>query len=336
MIFLHTICVVLFCSFVGAKLPHPLSDEFIDMVNKEDTTWQAGRNFPEDTPLSYIKQLMGARRSNSRSSLPVQRHPADLLENLPENFDPKTKWPSCATLNVIRDQGSCGSCWAFGAVSAMTDRVCIYSNQTKNFYFSAEDLLSCCGSKCGYGCGGGYSEMAWNYWKESGIVSGGPFESGQGCYPYEIEPCEHHVNGTRKKCHAPRQDETPACRETCIKSYKIGYKQDKHFGKTVFSVDNNEDQIRAELYQNGPVEAVFAVFEDFLSYKTGVYKHTRGDYVGNHAVKIMGWGIEAGTKYWLVANSWNTDWGDHGFFKFLRGENHCGIEAEIVAGEPLL
>ncbi|KAI5651914.1 papain family cysteine protease domain-containing protein [Phthorimaea operculella] len=301
------------------------------MINKANTTWQAGRNFPEDTPLSYIKQLMGFKKSASRSSLPVQHHPADLIESLPEHFDSREKWPQCSSLNEIRDQGSCGSCWAFGAVSAMTDRVCIYSKGTQNFHFSAQDLVSCSDTA---GCGGSGPEAAWSYWKEFGIVSGGPYKSGQGCRPYEIEPCEHNVNGTRKKCN--HSFVTPPCHKTCEKSYNIGYKQDKHFGNKVFSIKNNEDQVQAELYQNGPVEACLGIYEDFLHYKSGVYRHTHGRLLGGHCIKIMGWGLESGTKYWLVANSWNTDWGDHGFVKFLRGENHCGIEDDIVAGEPLL
>ncbi|XP_019466297.1 cathepsin B-like, partial [Meleagris gallopavo] len=66
----------------------------------------------------------------------------------------------------------------------------------------------------------------------------------------------------------------------------------------------------------------------------GVYQHVSGEQVGGHAIRILGWGVENGTPYWLAANSWNTDWGDNGFFKILRGEDHCGIESEIVAGVP--
>lgn len=56
---------------------------------------------------------------------------------------------------------------------------------------------------------------------------------------------------------------------------------------------------------NGPVEASFDVFEDFLTYKYGVYHHVTGKNLGGHSIKILGWGVEQGTPYWLVANSWN-------------------------------
>lgn len=87
---------------------------------------------------------------------------------------------------------------------------------------------------------------------------------------------------------------------------------------------------------NGPVEASFTVYTDFLSYKSGVYQQMKGTFAGGHAVKILGWGTEGGKPYWLVANSWNKDWGDKGFFKILRGSDECGIESHITAGLPKL
>lgn len=66
----------------------------------------------------------------------------------------------------------------------------------------------------------------------------------------------------------------------------------------------------------------------------GVYKHVAGKVLGGHAIRILGWGVENNTPYWLVANSWNSDWGDNGFFKILRGSDECGIEGQINAGIP--
>ncbi|CAK9294015.1 unnamed protein product [Gordionus sp. m RMFG-2023] len=85
--------------------------------------------------------------------------------------------------------------------------------------------------------------------------------------------------------------------------------------------------------QYGPVEAIMIVFEDFLQYKSGAYKHVTGDLVGGYALKIIGWGVQDNTSYWLFVNSWNKDWEQKGFFKILR-TNECGIEAEIYAGLP--
>lgn len=61
----------------------------------------------------------------------------------------------------------------------------------------------------------------------------------------------------------------------------------------------------------------------------GVYKHVEGKMLGGHAIRILGWGTENNTPYWLIANSWNTDWGNNGFFKILRGQDECGIEGQI-------
>jgi len=281
--------------------------------------------------MSYFRDIMGVHPDAYKFALPPREFEAVRQEPLPENFDSREKWSNCPTINEIRDQGSCGSCWAFGAVEAMSDRVCIHSEGKTHFRFSAEDLVSCCHT-CGFGCNGGFPGAAWSYWVHKGLVSGGPYGSDQGCQPYAIKPCEHHVNGTRGPCE--EGGKTPKCEKTCQKSYTVPYQKDKHYGKTSYSVRRNEDEIRREIFENGPVEGAFTVYEDLLSYKEGVYQHVHGKMLGGHAIRILGWGVENGTKYWLIANSWNTDWGNNGFFKILRGEDHCGIEGQISAGIP--
>lgn len=70
---------------------------------------------------------------------------------------------------------------------------------------------------------------------------------------------------------------------------------------------------------------------------SGVYQHVSGDELGGHAVKLIGWGVDKTTgtdvPYWIVANSWNNDWGENGFFRILRGSDECGIEDSAVAGK---
>ena len=67
---------------------------------------------------------------------------------------------------------------------------------------------------------------------------------------------------------------------------------------------------------------------------SGIYQSTTDEIEGSHAAKILGWGVENGIKYWLVANSWNERWGENGYFRIIRGQNEADIEAKIVAGLP--
>jgi len=92
----------------------------------------------------------------------------------------------------------------------------------------------------------------------------------------------------------------------------------------------------SEIYNKGSVEGAFDVYEDFMTYKSGVYKHVEGSYLGGHAIKIIGWGVEDNVKFWICVNSWNEDWGENGLFRILKGEDECGIESGVVAGDPKL
>merc|ERR1711971_1172201 len=97
----------------------------------------------------------------------------------------------------------------------------------------------------------------------------------------------------------------------------------KHHGKAGYSVCAQSngtansacvDSMMQDIYQNGPITGMFFVHQSFLAYKSGVYKAGNpfsDPMLGGHAIKIMGWGTENGAPYWLVANSWNEDWGDH-------------------------
>ena len=305
----------------------------IDVVNRVQTTWKAGRNYGSHITLDYIKGLCGFLKNPKSPRLPMIDH-SNGVSDLPTEFDARQKWGSiCPSLLEVRDQGECGSCWAFGAAEAMTDRICIASKGEKQVHISTEDLLTCCES-CGFGCNGGFPPSAWDYFKGDGIVTGGPYNSHKGCRPYTIPACDHHVPHSKNPCNGSLP--TPQCKRSCEEGYNITYKADKHYGVSSYSVNSDQNEIMREIITNGPVEAAFTVYADFPNYKSGVYQHVSGEELGGHAIKILGWGEENGSPYWLVANSWNPNWGDGGFFKILRGSNECGIENDVVAGLPKL
>ncbi|MCP9263194.1 Cathepsin B [Dirofilaria immitis] len=273
--------------------------ELIDYINSYQTLWKA-----EVNKFNLYSDEVKYATSNKQKNLSPTRH---FAIHVPESFDAREKWPECASLRNIRDQSSCGSCWAVAAVEAMSDRICIMSKGKIQVTLSADDLLSCC-KTCGFGCYGGNPIEAWKYWVSDGIVTGSNYTNHSGCRPYPFPPCEHHNNKTHyKQC---RHDlyPTPKCYKKCRKDYGKSYEADKYYGKQAYSVGNDVESIQKEIMTMGPVEVSFEVHTDFLNYAGGIYKHVAGSMIGGHAVKMLGWGIDQGVPYWLAANSWNTDW----------------------------
>ncbi|VDO53227.1 unnamed protein product [Haemonchus placei] len=251
-------------------------------------------------------------------------------DDIPESFDGREVWANCSSLSYIRDQSNCGSCWAVATASAISDRICILTKGAMQVTISATDILSCC-EYCGFGCRGGFTIEAWNYFTEEGVVSGGNYGTKGCCQPYPLPPCGHHENETfYYECN--KEAATPECQKRCHPGYRKLYRMDKFYGKGAYELPNSEKAIQREIMKHGPVVGMFRVFSDFYNYESGVYKHTAGSQEGEHAVKIIGWGKERETPYWLIANSWHHDWGEKGFFKMLRGSNHCRIEELVVAG----
>ncbi|PIO71353.1 papain family cysteine protease [Teladorsagia circumcincta] len=170
--------------------------------------------------------------------------------------------------------------------------------------------------------------------RNDGVCSGGRYQEQGVCKPYTFHPCGYHKNQTYYGECPKHTYQTPACKKYCQYGYGKRYDSDKIYATAVYRVSSDEAAIRAEIFARGPVQASFATYEDFAHYKSGIYIHTAGKRRGGHAVKIIGWGVENGTKYWTVANSWNTDWGeDGGYFRIVRGVDNCGFESGIVAGD---
>uniref|UniRef100_A0A0R3S6G5 Pept_C1 domain-containing protein n=1 Tax=Elaeophora elaphi TaxID=1147741 RepID=A0A0R3S6G5_9BILA len=308
--------------------------EFIDYINSHQTLWKAG---PSKFS-SYSDRVKFGLLGVPNMKIPLKaskknKPPIHPVSYIPESFDAREHWPECASIKNIRDQSSCGSCWAIAAVEAMSDRICIMSKGKLQVSLSTDDLLSCC-QTCGFGCYGGEPMEAWKYWVSNGIVTGGNYTNHSGCRPYPFPPCEHHNNKTRYEPCKHDLYPTPKCDRKCDKNYEKSYKADKYYGKQAYHIDGTVKSIQKEIMTMGPVEASMSVYTDFLHYTGGVYKHVIGSFGGGHAIKLLGWGVEQGVPYWLAANSWNTDWGEDGYFRILRGLNECGIENYVIGGIP--
>lgn len=248
--------------------------------------------------------------------------------DIPSSFDSAEQWSQCSVIANVRDQANCGTCWAFASVESFESRSCIATG--KDIKYSPEDTGFC--SNAGYGCQGGNS--AWNWFKNSGVVTGGDYpDSGTGetCLPYSLKPCAHHVE-SQKYEPCPSSDPSPSCDRACSDGeYGKSYKSDKVHAKSAYSVRGVE-QIQQEIMTNGPLYVAFTVYDDFPTYKSGVYHATSSNYLGGHAVLAVGWGTLDGQDYWKIKNSWNEEWGNEGHFLIRRGTNECGIESSVSGG----
>ncbi|RZC33525.1 Peptidase C1 and/or Propeptide C1 domain containing protein, partial [Asbolus verrucosus] len=289
-----------------------LSDDFINSINEAQSSWRAGKVWPKNTTEEFLNGLSGA--VDPATYIHEYEHLIDYrpqfrdAEGIPNSFDAREKWPKCASIGKAPNQGKCGSCWAVAVASVFTDRYCINTKGAVNEDFSAEDILTCCGSQCIADpmepCRGGRVYYAWKFAEEQDNVY--------------------------------NRAEAKKCRSDCPnQAYGQTYHQDKQFVKGItFFADGNVQKIQNEIMNNGPVVAHMEVFTDFETYTRGVYMHERGKPRDNqHAVKLIGWGQDKLFSYWLGVNSWGKNWGfNGGLFKIARGRDECKIESAVLTG----
>ncbi|HME43097.1 MAG TPA: C1 family peptidase [Syntrophorhabdales bacterium] len=188
----------------------------------------------------------------------------------------------------VRNQGNCGSCWAF-ATTANLESVTLIKNGTPltttftDFDLSEQALVSCGGAGS---CSGGSPGSASNYIKNTGL----PPES---CDPYTA------TNG--------------ACPATCQQPYyKIAS------WSYVTTTAPTVDAIKNALNTYGPLNTTMEVYNDFFYYSTGAYHYTSGNYAGAHAILIVGY--DDSTQSFICKNSWGSGWGEQGFFNIAYSE----------------
>jgi len=284
--------------------------DHIDRLNSVvGTGWVAGANdFFAGLTFDDARVMLGTAGISIEEHLDsvLNQSVYDAMEDSPTEFDARTHWKDL--MHPIRNQEQCGSCWAFSAAEVLSDRVAIATGKPSPV-LSPEDLVSC--DSGDMGCGGGQLPKAWEYLKNTGIVT-------DSCFPYSA--------GTGK---------APTCETKCADG--------KPFTKTkaasVVAITTVPNMMK-EISTNGPIQVAFMVYKSLMNYKKGIYSKHIWEILpeGGHAVKIVGYGTDAGKDYWIVANSWGTTWGEEGFFKIKKGSNACGIEkmGPPYAGMPAI
>lgn len=287
-------------------------------VIQEHLPWERGNNpcFDGLTYADMRQYLMDEftelpisreRSHNYRSVKRVEKSNANA--DIPESFDCEEKWSHCKSVTEIRNQGSCGSCWAFGISEVLADRTCIATGA--NLTLSPQYLMDCVS---GRGCLGWVSDLAWDGLAENGTTT-------EECMPYK--------------------EKATVCQEKCADGTEpVLYKsKDAHSIYVEGNFTETSRLIQLDIMENGPVIASMFVYDDLYKYKTGVYYHGKSaSYSGKHIVKIVGWGLDnkTGLPYWRVANSWSSSFGENGYFRILRGSDESGIEYAVSAGYPLI
>lgn len=264
-------------------------------IEKKGAGWEAG-----DTPLSSLS----ASEQEERLGLAVTKAEVEATEqaikaveslqsafaaeafSAPSAIDWRNNGGDYTT--PIKDQKSCGSCVSFGTIATIEARMNIFCKSPNHDPDFSEAFLFYCG--CGNCCGTGWNfAPALNFCQNTGVAM-------ESAFPYTPgnQPCKSGV--------------TPG--------FKIAS------WSSVLSIADRKNVLATK----GPVVGGLAVYQDFFSYKTGVYKHVTGNLAGYHAISVVGY--DDNQKCWICKNSWGTAWGDNGWFKIGYGE--CGIDTSFA------
>ncbi|XP_029683504.1 cathepsin L1 [Takifugu rubripes] len=193
----------------------------------------------------------------------------------------------------VKDQGYCGSCWAFSTTGAIEGQ--IFKKTGQLISLSEQNLVDCSKSYGTYGCSGAWMANAYDYVVNNGLES-------TITYPYtsvDTQPC--YYDSRLAVAH--------------IKDYRF--------------IPKGDEQALADAVATiGPITvAIDASHSSFLFYSSGIYEESNCNPNNlSHAVLLVGYGSEGGQDYWLIKNSWGPSWGEGGYMRLIRdGKNPCGI-----------
>ena len=280
---------LLFCP--GAIIAQDVMDSYAvqiseinSLIQQKGGQWVAGETSVSKLSLTEKKKLLGLIQPALMSDEEM------VTFNPPQTtLAPSLDWRNNGGnfVTPIRNQGGCGSCWAFATTAALESATLIYNNSSGvDLDLSEQVLLSCSGA--GNCQQGGYIGSAAIYIQSTGL----PFES---CYPY---------TGTNGDCSS-------ACANWQSSTYKIS-----NWNWVTTSAPTVNALKNALTY--GPLVTTFSVYNDFYNYSGGIYSHTSGGYLGGHAVLLIGYDDPG--QYFVVKNSWGAGWGESGYFRIAYSE----------------
>ncbi|KAL9326912.1 hypothetical protein ACSQ67_007557 [Phaseolus vulgaris] len=268
---------------------------FIQDHNAQNNTYTLGLNkFADITNEEYRAMYLGTRTDAKRRVMKTQstghRYAYNSGDQLPVHVD----WRLKGAVGPIKDQGNCGSCWAFSTVAAVEG---INNIVTGEFVSLSEQELVDCDREYDEGCNGGLMDYAFQF-----IIQNGGIDTEED-YPYQ--GIDGTCDQTKKKTKVVQID---------------GYED---------VPSNNENALKKAVSHQPVSVAIEASGRALQLYQSGVFTGKCGTAL-DHGVVVVGYGTENGVDYWLVRNSWGTGWGEDGYFKMERNvrstsEGKCGI-----------
>eukprot|EP01006_Ploeotia_vitrea_P050496 TRINITY_DN67468_c8_g10_i1.p1 TRINITY_DN67468_c8_g10~~TRINITY_DN67468_c8_g10_i1.p1 ORF type:complete len:443 (+),score=73.83 TRINITY_DN67468_c8_g10_i1:21-1349(+) len=260
-------------------------------ANPLDQATYALGPFADECPEDFAVRL-GARLNHNRTI-----NWAPTIPNARDFAAKSVDWRKKGAVTAVKNQGHCGSCWAFSAVGNMEGQHFLAGE--KLVRLSDEEITECARNG-NYGCMGGDPTNAFN-WVVNDNNKGMDSETD---YPYTSG------GGWTGRCKRDKLSHVVA-------------KFDGHV-----EVQHNEDQMAAWTAKNGPLSICVDARSGWQSYSGGIMSNCNGRSI-DHCVLIVGYDTSAsGTPYWIVKNSWGSAWGIEGYIHLQRGTNQCGLTSE--------
>uniref|UniRef100_H9YXJ9 Cathepsin L1 preproprotein n=1 Tax=Macaca mulatta TaxID=9544 RepID=H9YXJ9_MACMU len=243
-----------------------------------------------DMTSEEFRQVMNGFQNRKPRKGKVFQEP--LFYEAPRSVD----WREKGYVTPVKNQGQCGSCWAFSATGALEGQM--FRKTGKLVSLSEQNLVDCSGPQGNEGCNGGLMDYAFQY-----VADNGGLDSEES-YPYE------------------------ATEESCKYNPEYSVANDTGF----VDIPKQEKALMKAVATVGPISvAIDAGHESFMFYKEGIYfEPDCSSEDMDHGVLVVGYGFEStesdNSKYWLGKNSWGEEWGMGGYIKMAKDRrNHCGI-----------